>query len=330
MTGLLRVGVVGAGMMGSAHARMLHEDIAGVEVVAVHDADAARARAVASSVGAEPASTALDLVAGVDAVVVASPDATHAELVSACLEAGRPVLCEKPLALSTAESARLVQQEVDLGRRLVQVGFMRRYDPGLVAVRDAVRRGDLGTVRLVHCVHRNASSVTSTSDANLVTGSMIHELDQIRWLLSEDLADISIVSPVRDGFRDPQLATVTTRSGVLVTVEVFVNASYGYDVRCEVVGTQGTATAAAEASVRWRRAGAETSAVPADFVARFAEAYRLELTDWVGQAVSGRSGGASVWDGHLANLAAAAGIEALTTGRRVSVESPQTPALYAD
>ena len=80
----------------------------------------------------------------VDAVVICSPDFTHAELVLACLEAEKPVMCEKPLALTIAESAALVDAEVTLGRRLVQVGFMRRYDTSLSALRDALRGGELG------------------------------------------------------------------------------------------------------------------------------------------------------------------------------------------
>jgi myo-inositol 2-dehydrogenase / D-chiro-inositol 1-dehydrogenase len=326
----LRIGIVGAGMMGAAHARMLAGDVPGCRVTEVYDADAARAQSVATSVQANPAGSAEGLVDGdeVDAVVVASPDSTHASLVVRCLMRAKPVLCEKPLSLTSDESAALVQQETGMGRRLVQVGFMRRYDPGFVELRDTLRRGDLGTVRLLHCVHRNVMSVTSTSSVNLITGSMIHELDQVRWLLGEDIASIELRSPVQNGFQDPQLATIEMRSGTLVTVEVFVNAAYGYDVRCEAVGTKGTATVEAAPAVRVRRDGIDAGAVPADFVVRFGEAYRRELTDWVEAASAGTARGASVWDGHLANVAAAAGVDALTTGQRVEVPRLEAPGLY--
>lgn len=324
----VRIGVVGAGMMGASHVLTLRQQVPGCAVVAVFDADRERAAQVAA--GAATPSSAAELIASpdVDAVVICSPDFTHAELVLACLEARKPALCEKPLSLTTAESARLVEAEVALGRRLVQVGFMRRYDVGLGQLRDAVRRGELGEVRMLHLVHRNASSTTSTSSANLITGSMIHELDQLRWLLDDDIDSVRVSSPLADGFQDPQLAVVQMRSGVLATIDVFVNASYGYDVRCELVGTKGAATSGASSPVRTYREGHEQVAVTPDFVVRFGEAYRMELIDWVLSAEAGEAGGASIWDGHLANLAAAAGVESLSGGRAVQVPPEQMPDLY--
>jgi myo-inositol 2-dehydrogenase / D-chiro-inositol 1-dehydrogenase len=324
----VRIGVVGAGMMGAAHVRTLREQVPGCEVVAVYDADAQRAREVAAGAATPESAQALIASAEVDAVVICSPDFTHAELVLSCLDAGKPALCEKPLSLTVEESAVLVEAESALGRRLVQVGFMRRYDIGLSELRDVVRRGELGDVRLVHLVHRNATSTTSTSSANLITGSMIHELDQMRWLLDDDIASIRVSSPLADGFQDPQLAVVQMRSGVLVTVDVFVNASYGYDVRCELVGTKGAATSGASAPVRTYREGHEQVAVTPDFVVRFGEAYRKELIDWVLSAEAGAAAGASIWDGHLANLAAAAGVESLSTGDVVHVPPERVPDLY--
>ncbi len=324
----VRIGIVGGGMMGAAHVHTLREQVPGCWVSAVFDADAERARAVAA--GAATPSSAAELITSpeVDAVVICSPDFTHAELVLACIEAGKPVMCEKPLALTAAESRTLVDAEVALGRRLVQVGFMRRYDAGLNVLRDAARAGELGEVRLVHLVHRNPTSHTSTTSANLITGSMIHELDQLRWMLDDDIDSIRVLSPVVDGFQDPQLAVIQMRSGVLVTVDVFVNARYGYDVRCELVGTKGAAASGPVSPVRTYREGQEQVPVSPDFVVRFGEAYRKELIDWVLAAESGGASGASVWDGHLANLAAAAGVEALATGAAVQVPAEQLPDLY--
>ncbi len=324
----VRIGVVGAGMMGAAHVRTLREQVPGCEVVAVFDADAERARDVAKGASTPP--SAADLIASedVDAVVICSPDFTHAELVLACIETGKPVMCEKPLSLTARESKSLVDAEVAFGRRVVQVGFMRRYDAGLNVLRDATRGGELGAIRLAHLVHRNPTSSTSTTSANLITGSMVHELDQVRWMLDDDIASIRVVSPVADGFQDPQLAVIQMRSGVLVTVDVFVNARYGYDVRCELVGTKGAAASGPVSPVRTYREGQEQVAVSPDFVVRFGEAYRKELIDWVLAAESGGASGASTWDGYLANLAAEAGVESLSTGESVHVPPEQVPVLY--
>ena len=114
------VGLPGAGVMGSEHARLLNRDIPGAHLAGV--LDAARARAAAN--GATVFSGPLSLIESdqVEAVIVASPDATHAELTLACLASGKPVLCEKPLASSAAEALRVVDAEVGLNRWLIQVG----------------------------------------------------------------------------------------------------------------------------------------------------------------------------------------------------------------
>jgi myo-inositol 2-dehydrogenase/D-chiro-inositol 1-dehydrogenase len=205
---------------------------------------------------------------------------------------------------------------------------MRRYDPGFLELRAVLASGALGLPRLVHATHRNASSTTSTDDSGLVTGSMIHELDTLPWLLGQPLVAIRVESPVVDGFRDPQLATLWFADGTMATVEVFVNAAYGYDVRCEVVGTRGTASLSATPAVSTRVAGAESRPVRDDFVAHFADAYRAELGGWVRSCLAGAPEGPSSWDGYVALVAAGAGVLSLGTGRREPVETGPRPAFY--
>ena len=134
----LQIGIIGCGVMGADHARIFHEGIPGGKLVAVHDLDARRAAQVAAGAGGvRVVGAALDLIADHDihAVLIASPDETHAALATACIEAGKPALCEKPLA-ATAEACRsVVAAEMKGGRRLVQVGFMRRFDPGYRAMK---------------------------------------------------------------------------------------------------------------------------------------------------------------------------------------------------
>jgi len=328
----LRVGVIGVGAMGAAHAQALATVVAGAHVVGLHEHDPERAAAVAQQVGAKTYASAAELIGSpeVDALVVASPDATHADLVLACIAADKPVLCEKPLAVELEDSARIFAAEQQTGRRLVQVGFMRRYDPGYAALKATVTAGDVGEPRLVHCVHRNVSAHPSATSEGIVTGSMVHELDVVRWLLEDEITSISVRSPLRGpGLADPQLATLEMASGVLVSVDVFVNAGYGYDVRCEVVGSQGTVSLVPPVRVITRTVGVEGGAIAGDFVVRFDEAYRLELADWVQATRAGRVDGPNAWDGHVAGLASAAGVEALRTGERVAVQVPERPDLYA-
>ncbi len=150
------VGVIGTGVMGSEHARLLSREIPAAHLAGVFDADAARAQAAAAGAAVFPDPRSLIASDRVGAVIVASPDATHAELALACLEAGKPVLCEKPLASSAAEALRVVQAEVALKRRLIQVGYMRRFDPGYQEMKRIKDEGGVGATMLLHNVHRNA------------------------------------------------------------------------------------------------------------------------------------------------------------------------------
>jgi myo-inositol 2-dehydrogenase/D-chiro-inositol 1-dehydrogenase len=321
----LRVGVIGAGAMGTAHVRTLATSVSGAEVTLVYDVNGDRAAEVAVAAGATPASSEAALIESpnVDAVVIAAPDPLHAELTLACLKRGLPVLCEKPLAISADEAIRVVEAEAAAGRPLIQVGFMRRFDPGYLAMRQVLADGEVGSPRLLHCVHRNSAAHPSATSEGIARNSMIHEIDIARWLLGDEIVSVEIRTPHRgEGLADPQLATLEMRSGVLVSVEVFVNARYGYDVRAELVGDRGTISLEPPALVSMRRDGADGGPVTPDYLARFGEAYRAQMTAWVEAAATGGVGGATAWDGYVAGLVADAGAVALRTGDRVPVEVP--------
>ncbi|HSS68775.1 MAG TPA: Gfo/Idh/MocA family oxidoreductase, partial [Nocardioidaceae bacterium] len=203
--------------------------------------------------------------------------------------------------------------------------------PAFVALRALVAAGGVGEVRVAHCVHRNAQSHPSATSDGIVGNSMIHELDSVPWMLDSPLTAITVLSPrLPEGMlRDPQVAILETASGALVTVEVFVNAGYGYDIQCEVVGPEGTAWLTPPYGLGSRKTGLAGVAVSADFVARFADAYRIELSAWVESVRTGSPTGPSAWDGHLANLAAEAGVASLHSGQRVEIAAEPRPELYS-
>jgi myo-inositol 2-dehydrogenase/D-chiro-inositol 1-dehydrogenase len=156
----VRVGVIGVGMIGQDHIRRLTRVLSGVDVVAVSDVDRDRAQAVADGLPeARVHATGEELVGddAVDAVVVCSWGETHEQYVLAALDAGKPVFCEKPLATTAEACRRILVAEAALGRRLVQVGYMRRYDMAYRALREVVSSGEIGLPLLMHCTHRNPS-----------------------------------------------------------------------------------------------------------------------------------------------------------------------------
>jgi len=311
----LRIGLIGAGAMGAHHARTLASSVDGAELVAVADVDAPRAAAVAREVGAPGIhSDGLEVIASseVDALVVASSASTHEELVSACVDAGKPVLCEKPLADSAAACRRIVEAEEQLGRHLIRVGFMRRYDDGYVELKRRLDGGGIGAVLLMHCVHRNADIPASFDHLAALTDSVVHEVDVARWLLGEEIAAVTVLAGratrhAPDGVRDPQIVLLETESGVVVEVESFLRARYGYDIRCEVVGEDGTLTLPGPAPTQ------------GGFQDRFAQAYRDELQTWVSELHRGTSAGPGAWDGYAASMVTEACLRSVQTGERTEV-----------
>lgn len=333
----LRVGVIGTGAMGAAHVDNLARWVPGASVTQVFDVDADRAAATAAAVGAVPAPTAEALIeAGdVDAVLVAAPDPLHEPLTLACIELGKPVLLEKPIASSVEGGRRVVDAEVAAGRRLVQLGFMRRYDPAYLQLRAAVQGGSVGQIKVAHCIHRNTRQHPSHTDESVLFGSMIHEFDCVPWLLDDPLAAVTVfASRVAEGrLKDLQVGVFETVGGTVVTVEVFLNAHYGYDIHTEVTGTEGSVSLTQPYGVAVRRSVSATSGVDGRLVTkdgneRFADAYRLEVADWVAGVRAGALTGPSSWDGYLANVAAFAAIESQRHGGRVELPRESRPGLY--
>jgi myo-inositol 2-dehydrogenase / D-chiro-inositol 1-dehydrogenase len=319
------IGVIGAGQMGSTHVRMLSAAVPAADVGAVCDPIRDSAERLAREVAVETVYTdALGLIhdPGIEAVVIASPAVTHEQLALACIEAGKPVLCEKPLA-ATAQAARhVLDAEVARGRRLVQVGFMRRFDPGYVDLQMRLRRREVGPPVLVYSTHRNATAPAGFGTEMIIKDTVVHDVDTVRWLLGQELVRASVLmtrstSRAPAGVRDPQIVLFEAQDGTLIHVEAFVNAQYGYDIGCEIVGESGTL------------ALPRPEPVPMGFQERFASAYALELDAWVASMTDGRPTGASAWDGYAAAVACEAAWQAVTAGEPTDISLGEKSELYA-
>jgi myo-inositol 2-dehydrogenase/D-chiro-inositol 1-dehydrogenase len=315
--------------MGSAHARILNTMVAGATVSSVFDIDHDRARSAVSDLGtARVMNDPLELIqdADVDVVLVASSDQSHEQFVLAAIAANKPVLCEKPLAPTSVGCLRVLDAERAAGTRLVSVGFMRRYDPGYLDLKSALAADEIGAPLMLHCVHRNPSAVPDVASSTLITGSAVHEIDISRWLLGEEFVAATVHTPRRSrnagGFtQDPQFLVLETANGVLVDIEVFVNARYGYEVRCELVGENGTVSLDSPAPTVLRSGGVASRGLPRDWRPRFAEAYRAELQGWVNSIKTGLGGsGATAWDGYVATTVAEACVAALESGTRQIIQ----------
>ena len=333
----LKIGVIGTGMIGRDHTRRIQQVLAGAEVVALSDVNLASAESVRADLApnARLYQTGEALIAApeVDAVLVTSWGATHEPYVLAAVAAGKPVFCEKPLATTAEGARRIVEAEVAHGKRLVQVGFMRRYDAGYVALKAAVQQ-HTGAPILVHAAHRNPAVPEAYVTPMAIHDTLIHEIDVFRWLLDDDYVSARVLYPrnaarSHSKLRDPQVVVLETKKGVLIDVEIFVNCQYGYDIQCEVVGEAGTARLPEPMAVALRLDAKRQSRILTDWKDRFVASYDVELQDFIAAATLGSATGPSAWDGYAAAVTSDACVQAQeSAGQAIAIELPARPALY--
>jgi myo-inositol 2-dehydrogenase/D-chiro-inositol 1-dehydrogenase len=320
------VGVIGTGVMGSEHARILREETIGAHLAAVCDVDEGRARAAAGGKQVFTDPLALINADEVDAVLIAAPDATHGNLALACIEAGKPVLCEKPLALTAAEALEVVEAEVSRGKRLVQVGYMRRFDPPYMEMKRARDEGEIGDPVILHNIHRNPVAPEWFSGPMSVTNAFVHEIDVSRWLLGSEFVS-ALLHRAPGG--DPVMITMETDRGEIVSTEIFMNCRYGYHVHAQLVGRNGTVETAVPAPTLRNASGYHGYAYPQNWVPRFRNAYAIQMNAWAKAAESGvPTNGASAWDGFVSTYIAeqiTAGFDAAAT---VHVSLGPRPVIY--
>jgi len=330
----VRVGIIGVGVMGSDHARILATQVPGAAIQAIYDADPARAKSIADETGAAKVfndAGALIQDPAVDAVLVASPDQTHKDLTLAAIAAKKPVLCEKPLAPTSAECLEVLAAETKSGRRSVQIGYMRRFDPSYVEMKAGLTSGRLGSALMFHCIHRNVAAPSWFDSRMAVSNSAVHEFDIARWMLDAELTGISVFRPKPAKGSSPGAPVylvLESATGQLVTIEVFNDAAYGYDVRGELVCEKGTVALRAPQRTETNAELIQRTDYPADWRPRFVDAYRLQAQAWVRAIRSGNAAGASAWDGYAASAVAEAGLLSLAEGRRVEIKLAEQPALY--
>ncbi|SNS98961.1 Gfo/Idh/MocA family oxidoreductase [Tropicimonas sediminicola] len=332
---MTRVAIIGAGLMGEDHARIVAEDLPGATLQVVCDMNRERAAAVADSCGAQDAASDPEAVIrrdDVDAVIVASPDFTHAPLSMACIAAGKRVLCEKPLSQSPAECIEVMKAEQVAGERFVMLGFMRRFDQSYVEMRQALAEGRLGRALMMHNFHRNVETPAADfTGAMAITNSAPHEFDVVRHVLDTEFTSVTALQPRRSDDRvAPVVMVLETGDGQLVTIEINNNADYGYDVRAELVGEAGSIAMNNVAYTRTDMKLAAATRYDADWRGRYREAYVRQNRAFLHFVETGRFPGiaSDCWDGYCAAVVAQAGARALATGQKQPVEMMDKPEFY--
>ena len=332
----IRIAVIGAGLMGADHAKIVAKELPGASLQVICDMDQSRARGVADTYGAADVATDPEAVinrADVDAVIVASPDFTHAPLSKVCIAAGKRVMCEKPLSQSVTECVEVMDAEIAAGEKFVQLGFMRRYDQAYVEMKEALDNGTLGRALMMHNFHRNVETPASDfTGAMAITNSAPHEFDVIRYVLNTEFSSIAVWQPKRsDAVVAPVVMVLETADGQIVNIEVNNNAAYGYDVRAELIGENGAIAMNNVAYTRTDLKLSNSTRYDADWRTRYAEAYRRQnsaFLDFVRTGVFPEIG-SNCWDGYCAAVVANTGARALSEGVKLPVTMMAKPEFYA-
>ena len=269
----------------------------------------------------------------IDAVICTTADPFHEQFVLAAIAAGKHIFCEKPLAPKADACKRIVEAEMQGGRQLVQVGFMRRYDAGYKQLKEAISARTYGEPLLLHCAHRNPSVDANYDTPMAVENSMIHEIDVLRWLLGEDYATAEVrfakdTRRANANLRDPQIMILTTKSGVRIDVEAFVNNGNNYEIKCEVVCEDAVLNLPEPSNITVTADARKGHAIHKDWSTRFVDAYNTELQSWINATKEGRVDGPTAWDGYVGQVTAAAASEARDNQTIVEITYDEMPDFY--
>jgi len=326
---MTHIALLGCGRIGQVHARAIART-PGARLVAVADAMAPAAEAIARQYGAEPRSIeAIETAGDIDAVVICTPTDTHAELIERFARAGKAIFCEKPVDLSQARVRACLDVVQETGARLM-IGFNRRFDPHFMALKAAIDAGKIGAVEQVTITSRDPGLPPAAYikvSGGIFRDMTIHDFDMARHLLGEEIASVyatatALVDPsIRDlGDYDTATVVLTTASGRQATILNSRRASYGYDQRVEVHGSLGMITVknqrAADIELA-TTAGFQKPPLLDFFMTRYGAAYEAELGAFLDALREGGAMSPSGEDGLAALELAEAALASVETGAAV-------------
>jgi inositol 2-dehydrogenase len=308
----LNAGVVGLGRLGSLYARYFLGRIAQANLLAVAEVNGALAESFANEYGvARHYRNYQDLVNDreIDAVIIVTPTSTHKEIIIAAARAGKAIFCEKPLSISLDEAREIEQVIADTGV-FFQMGFMRRFDRGYRAAKEKIEQGVIGTPVLFKASSRDPyrpslEYMDPRHSGGIIIDMGIHDIDLARWLMGEVASVYTIggvlaypeVSEVGD--IDNAVTTLTFESGALGVIDLSRSGVYGYDIRGEILGTQGTLKVGylrETPLLVMNKEGVTHDTVPY-FMERFEQAYIDQLQNFIEHLSQGRPPAITCADG---------------------------------
>lgn len=301
----LGVGVLGVGEMGKRHAENIRRLVPEARLVAVADVAAARAKLVAAELEIEHSFGSLEdmlELKDIDCVVIAAPDKFHAQSIRIAAAAGKNILCEKPLALNLTDANAALEAVKKAGVAL-QIGFMRRYDPGYAGAMKRIEAGEIGDPVIFKSLGRDKdappiSAYQANLNGMLLYNNTIHDFDLARWLMRDEVIEVQTYATVairpevaQYGDIVASVVNLKYRRGAIGNIESNVQAVYGYDVRTEIVGSKGSIFVGSleQTPATFLTPKGSTHILADHFLARFTDAYVAEVRDFVQSMRNGRT-----------------------------------------
>ena len=327
----VRIGLIGAGRIGSSHAHVITRRVPGARLVAVADARPAAAEALAASLGCRAVADPQALIEDpeIEAVAITATSGAHADLIVAAARAGKAIFCEKPMSLTLADADRAIAAAREAGVPL-QVGFNRRFAADFAAAHAVVAAGGVGTPQLMRSLTRDPglADPAGVPPWTVFLLTLIHDFDTLLWLNPGAepvsvyaVADALVAPDFKDaGLLDTAVVVITFDNGAIATAEASFSAAYGYDVRGEVFGSAGMVTAgegARSSMVHSSAAGRAIDTVRTD-VELFADAYTAEFAEFALAVREKRAPAVTGEDARRALVLALACIESVRSGAPVS------------
>lgn len=333
MSSNLRCAVLGLGRLGVWHAENVAHHLDGAELRIVCDPTSAIAEETASRLGAAGWSADWQEVIddpSIDAIVIATPTTTHGEIVQRAAAAGKAIFVEKPLTGSVGELDEVLQS-LEAHNALCQVGFMRRFDAAYAEAHRRIQSGDIGKPIYFKAVSRDPYSPPPSfigRSGGILIDMAIHDFDMARFLMGSEVTSVAahgsiLVNSFMEelGDVDQALSFIKFQSGAAGDIEVSRNAHYGYDVRAEVIGTEGTLFIGSmqQRQVHILTPGGKTHDIVPTFAERFQDAFKSELQHFVDCVRRGEGPSVTALDAQKALQIAVAAQQSLETGREVEV-----------
>jgi myo-inositol 2-dehydrogenase/D-chiro-inositol 1-dehydrogenase/scyllo-inositol 2-dehydrogenase (NAD+) len=342
MKSRFRIAVVGAGRAGMVHAINASRHVHLTELACVVDADPAVAAKTGAQLGVPTFADLGAALAGADfdGVVVTTPTFTHAQLSVQAARSGKHVFCEKPMALTLREcddmAAAAAQAKV-----VLQVGFVRRFQPEFVEAKRRIEAGHIGEPMVVKSLTRGPGLPPAWAHDLRRSNGMLaevnsHDFDCVRWLAGSDIERVYAETADFKGkqrgvdapdFYDNAVVALRLASGALGTVDGTCPADYGYDARAEVLGTEGFLLVGhnqAMSLLEVRSRGTGEVPTYGSWPQRFEPGYRAELAGFVEAALGGAAPEAGAADGRAAVAAVLAANRSWQEGRPVLVNGGES------